>query len=70
MQDGKPLLASWFTILQMVFYRSDYEPDISFMDNACLPVGTTALGEPWPPLQPVHLVLGFWTKLLFTGWGC
>jgi hypothetical protein len=28
--------------------------------SACLPVGATALGEPWPPLQPVSIwLLGF-----------
>jgi hypothetical protein len=30
----------------------------------CLAVGTTALGEPWPPLQPVSTVR-FLNKIIF-----
>jgi hypothetical protein len=26
---------------------------LSTLLKACLPVGAAALGEPWPPLQPV-----------------
>jgi hypothetical protein len=31
---------------------------------ACLPVGATALGEPWPTLQPVSTVR-FLNKIIF-----
>jgi hypothetical protein len=46
--------------------RSD--TDRAEIYKACLPVGATALGEAWPPLQPGSTqparcwLLGFWTK--------
>jgi hypothetical protein len=37
---------------------------IRMWKEACLPVGATALGETWPPLQPVYTVR-FLNKIIF-----
>jgi hypothetical protein len=37
---------------------------------ACLPVGATTLGEPWPPLQSVSAARFLNKIVFFTRWGC